>query len=464
MPTAVAERLQRRSGSRFLWAVLCILVLAAVARMVGIGSRLSIDDAYSWFVAASPTPHVFLARLADNENTPPLFYLVLMAMPGTAPAWLRLPAALPGVLMCVVLCLMLRPRLGNRTALLAGLGVAASPYLITYSNLARGFMLADLALLVAVWSLLSLGERETRANWAVFILAGTVAVWTEYGSIIFIAALILAALWIGTPRRQMTAAAGAACLISLAPWIPEIVRGQHQVGITKYDPLAAAPSLSGLRDIVVTLAFGENGGTASHAGRWLAAAVIVALAAAGCALLRRRWASLSVDAQRTLKILGASGALTLIGYAAAAIVGIDIFTQRYLTILIPLAVALGAAMVASIQSRYVTAAAALALVALALVEVERRFDGEWQPSLAPEQRLAAGIQPRTVLTNTPVVLYYLRGYPATMDRPYNLGQGLAASCQRPCLIIDDSRVHGGSPRVASGQASTIGPFNLTLER
>jgi hypothetical protein len=45
---------------------------------------------------------VFLDRLAENENTPPLIYLVLMLMPGTEPAWLRVPAAVPGVLACVV--------------------------------------------------------------------------------------------------------------------------------------------------------------------------------------------------------------------------------------------------------------------------------------------------------------------------------------------------------------------------
>ena len=35
------------------------------------------------------------------------------------------------------------------------LAVAVSPFLVTYANLARGFMLADLALLCAMWALLS---------------------------------------------------------------------------------------------------------------------------------------------------------------------------------------------------------------------------------------------------------------------------------------------------------------------
>jgi hypothetical protein len=82
-----------------------------------------------------------------------------MLMPGSQPAWLRVPAVLPGVLSYVVLFMALRRGSANRTALLAALGVAVAPYLMTYSDLARGFMLADLALLVALWCLLSLADH-----------------------------------------------------------------------------------------------------------------------------------------------------------------------------------------------------------------------------------------------------------------------------------------------------------------
>ena len=85
------------SASYSEWLLLAgIIVLAVAVRAAGIGSRLAVDDAYSWLIASSPNAHVFLSRLADNENTPPLFYLVLMLMPSFAPAWLRVPAAVPG--------------------------------------------------------------------------------------------------------------------------------------------------------------------------------------------------------------------------------------------------------------------------------------------------------------------------------------------------------------------------------
>ena len=366
--------------------------------------------------------------------------------------------------MCLAVYLVLRPRLGSRVGLLAALVVAVDPYLITYSNLARGFMLADLALLVCVGMVLSLGERETPARWAAFVGAGAVAVWTEYGSVIFVIALALAAVWVGRPRRWAMAAAGCLTVLSLAPWIGEIVRGQNQVGVTKFDPFAATASISGLRDVFITLALGENGGTSRAAGRWLEFIVMLAFLAVGVAVLRRGWDQRAPRVRVTIRLLAATCVLTLVGYALAAVVGVDVFTQRYLTILVPLGAGLGAAVVVAFDHRWATMTVAALLVGLGLVGIAHRFDGQWEPDLAPVRAAATTIHPQTVLTNTPVVLYYLPSFKPVFDRPYNLGPGFAQTCPRPCLVIDDTRVHGGTPRPVTGKQSLIGPYLLTLER
>jgi hypothetical protein len=99
-----------------------------------------------------------------------------------------------------------------------------------------------------------------------------------------------------------------------------------------------------------------------------------------------------------------------------------------------------------------------------VVEVARRYDGEWQPDLAPVRAAATEMHPRSVLTNTPLVLYYLRPLRPALDRPYNLGPGRLATCTRPCLVVDDLRVPGGTPRSVAGHNTVIGPFVLTLQR
>jgi hypothetical protein len=441
-----------------------ILLLAIAVRFAGIGSRLSIDDAYSWYAASSPTAHVFLDRLAANENTPPLIYLLLMLMPGSQPFWLRVPAAVPGVLLCAVLFYALRSRLGDRPALLAALAVAVAPYLITYSNLARGFMLADLALLGAVWSLLSLADGETRLKWVALLGCCVVAIWTEYASVITVIALIAGACWAARSRWRPMLLTGALALATLAVWIPQIVRGQNQVGLTKFDPASAEPSLTALRDMVVTLALGEHGGTSSSAGRWLEFAVMVALGVVAALALRRTWAARDARGRGALRILGATALLTPIGYALAALVGVHVFTQRYITIEVPLVAALAAAALSSVKQRALLPAAVVCLAALGFIGVGRRLGGEWEPNLAPMRLAAERDHARTVLTNTPVVLYYLASFRPLFDRPSNLGPGRSGDCLRPCLAVDDTRIHAGTPRPMPGERSQIKPYVLTLKR
>lgn len=220
-------------------------------------------------------------------------------------------------------------------------------------------------------------------KWAAFLGAGSVGVYAEYGSVIFMIALVLAALWNGRPRRWATALAGGLVLLTLVPWIPQVIRGQDQVGVTKFDPMFATPSINGLRDLVVTLALGEHGGTGSTVGRWLEFAVMLGFGIAGLLVLRRSWDRQVPRARRTIQLLTATALLTLTGYALAAVVGIDVFTQRYLTILVPLVAGLGGAVLASIDRPRVLAVAALLLAGLGFAGVARRFGGQFQPDLAP---------------------------------------------------------------------------------
>jgi hypothetical protein len=445
-------------------AILAVVLLAAVLRLAGAGSRLSVDDAYSWLAAASPNAHVFLQRLADNENSPPLIYLAIMAMPGTQPVWLRVPAILPGIALCVVIFAAFRPRLGTRAALLAALAAAVAPYLVTYSNLARGFMLADLALLVALWAMLSIWDAATVGKWVAFGVSITVAVYTEYTSVIIVCALVASSLILHASHRRTTVVVAALGLLPLAAWIPEMIRGQHQVGMTKFDPQAAVPSLDAVRDLAVTLALGENGGTANPIGRWaLFAAMLAAGAMVSVAIRRASRTRLDARARRTVRMVVAVGALTLVGYAAAAVVGVDVFTQRYLTILVPLlAVPVAAAL--AISEPWLPVAIVIALLAVGADDLARRVGGEWQPDPAPALVIAERLHPRTVLTNTPSVLYYLGAYRPVMDRPYDIGPGRALTCARPCLVVDDPGIPGGSSRRVDGRSALLGSLVVTVER
>jgi hypothetical protein len=441
-----------------------IFLLAVAVRFVAIGQHWGTDDGYSYLVATSPNVHVFLARLAAYENTPPLSYMVLALMPTGHSAYMLVPAAIAGTLACVVLYFALRRPLGRDVALIAALALAVAPFQVSYSNLSRGFMLADLALLVALWAMLTLARRESRGWWAVYLVAGVIAVYTEYDSAVFLVALTAAALWLGAPERRRLAVLGPLPLLAIIPWIPQIVRGENAVGQTKLATPFAAPSPDTLRELTVSLTFGANGGTSSAAGQWLEFAVIVVLAGAVAVLLRRAIRARGEQWRYAILLIAGTAVLTLVGHAIAPAVGIQLFTARYLTILIPLAVVLAVAAVISAGRGWLVAAATLALVAAGAVDFGLRYHHQWEPNLRPVRLAALAMHPRTVLTDNPDVVYYLRSLHPVLDRPFNLGPGEAGSCARPCLVIDDLTSQFGTPRPpVAGTRSTVGPFSLTLE-
>ena len=360
---ATAERPRERSRAGFRQsdairvdhrvALAGIVLFAIVLRFVDIGSTLSIDDGYSWLVGSAPTAHTFLHRLAGSENTPPLFYLLLTPLPLHHEAWLRMPAAIPGVLMCLALYVMLRKRLG------VAVGAArvasrwpVSPFLVTYSNIARGFMLADLALLGALAAILELLDGGSRRWWLVYIGCAVVAIYTEYDSAIFLLSLTAVAVALSKPGQRP--AEHRRC--SAAPRCCRSSRGSRRSSTPRTPstrpssrPTFGGPSLTALRDSLVSLAFGEHGGTANPAGRWLELAVIVAIAALAAAMILRQRAGQARAAprpqRRAIIVIAASVALTFVGHAIVGAIGVHVFNQRYLTLMIPLVAALLAAAV-----------------------------------------------------------------------------------------------------------------------
>ena len=426
-----------------------IVAVGAVLRLEGIGAHLSDAEGYSYLVGAAPSAHAFLHRLAAYENTPPLFYLFLAPLPlGAGAAWLRVPAALPGALIPLALFAAVRRPLGVRSALLAAGLTAVAPYAVSYSDYSRGFMLEALACVVALHAMLRLAEGGSARWWWLYTAAAVVALYTEYLAIIFLAALTLAAI-VSTKRPKL--AVGLLPFATLAPWIGQFERGRDALHHTKISPTFRGPSLDSLRDVAVRLTAGEHGAAASPGARWLEFAVIVGVLAAAAFLLRR---------SKPIRIPAATAALTLAGSALAPAFGIEIFNERYLVVLIPLAAVLLAAAVGELNARYAWPAAAAVTALVGGAVFAQRLGREYEPSVAPVRTAVAALHPHRVLTNSAVVAYYLRGLPVTVDRPFGLGPGLP--CARPpCVIVDDTRVPG-TARIASGLSRSIGPFELSV--
>jgi hypothetical protein len=449
--------------TRVWWVVLgAILVVAAVLRLEGIGAHLSDAEGYSYLVGSAPSAGAFLHRLAAYENTPPLFYLLLTPLPLGHTAWLRVPAAIPGALVPLALFLALRRPISVRAALLAAAIAAVAPFAVSYSDYARGFMLESLACVVALWAMLRLADAASRRWWLLYLAAGVVALYAEYDAIVFVVAVTIAAVTWGGRGRLQTGALGLLPLLALLPWAGQFERAQNALNHTKVSPTFPGPSLSSLRDVTDRLVLGEHGTGASAGLRWLEFLVLLGVLAGVVALLRRgrRGARGAPPARtRAVLLIATTGALVAVGHALAPVFGTQVFNERYLTVLIPIGGALIAAAVAQADARWLWAVASVMVAVVGVAVFVQRFGREYEPDLAPVRTAVVALHPRTVLTNSAVVAYYLRRLPVTVDRPFGLGPG--RSCASPCVIVDDTRVPGGARRGA-GPAKLIGPFEVRL--
>jgi 4-amino-4-deoxy-L-arabinose transferase-like glycosyltransferase len=429
-------------------AVLPVLLLGALGlRLVAVADRLSNDEGYTWLVASSHGAGTFLDRLAAFENTPPLYYLLTWPLPDSGEPWLRLVSVLAGVGCVAALWWTVRAAAGERAALLAAAALAVAPYAVSFSDYARGFILADLGLVIALGAAL-------RRRWGLYALGAAVALYSEYDSALFLVALTGAVAWSGVAPRREALVRGLLPLLFLVPWIPEIVRAADSTGITKTSPIYPDPSLDTLRDVVVRLTFGEHG--TAHAGglRWLQFAAIAAVVA--------------IAFRHAPRVLWVTAAGTLGLHAIAHWLGADVFAPRYLTELIPLGAGAIGIWIAQWHGKQLRVAAAVALAAMGVAVVVQRSGADDEPDIAAIDRvIAPAAKGRTVLTNSAVVAYYLRGLNPRLDRPFGLGPGLEAGCVASCragfLVVDDTRV-ANSPRIGPGPAHLFGPIYVRATR
>ena len=389
-----------------------ILVAALVLRLIAIGDTLSNDEGYTWLVASAHGPGAFLDRLSAYENTPPLYYLLTWPLPDDGVAWLRIVSVLAGVGCVAAVYWVVRGRAG----LFAAGALAVAPFAVSYADYARGFVLADLGLLIALGAAM-------RGRWWLYVLGGAVALYAEYDSALFLLALAPVVGW----RALLP-------LPLLAAWLPAIGSST-----TKVSPVYPDPGLGSLRDLVVRLTFGEHG-TAHAAGlRWFQFVVVVVV--------------LAVLVRKAPRIVWVAALGTLVLHAIAHLIGPDVFAPRYLTELIPLGAIAFGYWAASLR-RELAVAAMFALAVLGIAVGARRAGGNYEPDY---KRIAQVVAPGArVLTNSAVVAYYLRDHHPMLDRPFGLGRGAESSCGA-CMIVDDTRVAGGA-RPGQGPAFAFGPI------
>jgi|GEM_PF-6437566 len=427
-----------------------IVALGLLLRLVDAGARLNHDEGYSWLVASAGNVSAFASRLARYENTPPLFYLLLAPLPLDSEFWLRFPSIIAGTVSIAILYAIVRPLLGSPAALLAALGLAVAPFAVSFSDYARGFMVADLGLLVALLGAQRIVCGGSRRWWWAYVLGGTWAMYSEYFMGLYLAPIVGAMLLLCRSKRRDVLIFGALPFIAFLPWLPELIRSLNLIGKTKTPLNPTKPSASMIRDAIVPLFFGQHGTAGSHALRDAQAVLVIGILAYSCG---RLWQAAS---RRAFWLLAGVLVVALALQLLVTAVDTDIFIERYMTAAIPLAAAVVAGALSTFRSRAAVPLAAAALAALGIAIAVFRAGREYEPNSAGAVAVARVRGYRTILTNSAVVAFYGRDLRVIVDRPFGIGSGEERLCAPACAIVDDARF--GGVRAGPGPRIVLGPL------
>src|SRR4051794_32684536 len=299
-----------------------IVLLAALLRIPGLGSRsLWLDEGAEYFTVRGSLGHL-IDRMIHTESTPPLSFVYEWAairVTGTSEFGLRLPFALVGIALVGVMYLAARELAGHRAGLIAAALAACNPMLVWHAQDARSYTLLAL-LLAGTIAALAQGRLWWWAGLAVAALA------THYFAIFMV---IPEALWLVRERERGAwryVAAPAVALVPLAvlaatqsgersSWIASISLGtrlaQIPAGFLEGYQLSRVAAVVGVL-LVAAIAPALLAAWRRPSGRAMLAlgAIVIALPLAGVAI--------GQDYVLHRNVIGALVALTL-----AAAIGFD---------------------------------------------------------------------------------------------------------------------------------------------
>jgi mannosyltransferase len=205
--------------SREEFVVGALTALAVLMRFLTLGLQsFTYDELQTVTLVRDPLGDL-LSRIADEESTPPLYYLAawVWSKPfGTSEVALRALSALFGTLTVAAAYAAARELASRRVATIVGALAAVSPWLIWYSQEARAYALVLLLGTLSFWAFLrSLSNPSPRslASWAV---TSALAMATHYFAVFLVAPEAVWLLWRGRGRRTILISVGTVVATGIA--------------------------------------------------------------------------------------------------------------------------------------------------------------------------------------------------------------------------------------------------------
>jgi mannosyltransferase len=220
------------------------VVVGAVAFALGLvylaRPSLWVDESFT----ARAMSDSYVSLMTDQYHW--LYYTLMKpwtAVAGTSEWSLRFPSVVGTALACALLVLLGRRLFDRRVAVVSGLLIATSPFVVQWSQQARGYTFLMALAILATLLLLRALDRESRGAWAIYGLAlATLIVWHPVGGFLVVPAhAVLAYQHRDRLLPHGLLAAVIVCVLAL-PWAGQI--GLRSTGAKASISWLDAPSLA----------------------------------------------------------------------------------------------------------------------------------------------------------------------------------------------------------------------------
>ncbi|GAA2219973.1 glycosyltransferase family 39 protein [Micromonospora olivasterospora] len=343
------------SGRKALAALVALVLAAGVVLRFCATSPLWLDEAQSVAIARLPLPELFAALRGDGA--PPLYYLLLhgwMGMVGTGDWAVR---SLSGLFATAALPLWYVAARRSNAGLVTLVLAAGNPWLVRYATEARPYTLVILLVLLGVLALEGVRRRPGPVRALGLAIVAGLLLLTHYWAL-FLYAVVGVGLLVSLLRERSRAAwwslvGLAAGAVPFLPWLPTFLYQNRHTGT----PWTGRSGIQVLLSVVT---------------EWSAASVPPATA-----LALVTWPLMTYGAVadgRRARLIGGTGAATLLLAVAVAWLTGSAVVTRYAAVVLPLAVlvlGVGAALLPRLWTALVVAGLTISWLAVDAVLVTR---------------------------------------------------------------------------------------------
>ena len=386
---------------RIDWPLVAVLGATAVGlavRLAGFDQSLFGDETSTFTAvtsADSPWQVIDLVRSDRTviELTPPLSFMLswLAGQIGDPTEWIRLPSLIAGALLIPGVYVLGARTIGSTPAAAGAALAALSPFLIFYSQEARSYLLAALAVLLSTLALLTALDRRTLGWWAAYAVAACAAVYTSYTVVFALLAQFLWALWTYRDAWRQLVGASFVAALGFLPWLGEF----FDDGRSPFNYLPVVHPLTfgnASSDLVESMIGSPTGGRGEVPGTVACVLIAGGAAVALAALALDRSARTSLrgepDTGRRLWLLVALAAACPVGLVCWSLAGTTIMDARNLMPSVPPALLLFGALICAPRMPVRAVVVGLVLAGFAIGAIATVQPANERPPFADAARFA----------------------------------------------------------------------------